>query len=182
MAPGLGPQSSANFGSASYLSSNWAGYAAETDLSSPLSGAVTYVSGSWTVPAVTASPRAAGNDSDCSAWVGIDGFSNGTVEQLGTDSYVLANGSIGYYAWYEMYPAASVFKFYVGPGDSITASVQYDAPGHSGFYQLSLTDNTSHTGFTVYEPSSTAQRTSAEWIVERRRTPAASCPCQLLAA
>ena len=41
-----------------------------------------------------------------SVWVGIDGYSSNTVEQIGTEQDVSANGKTSYYAWYEMYPQA----------------------------------------------------------------------------
>src|SRR5439155_9436556 len=63
-------------------SQNWSGYAAETSLSSPQDGAVTDVKGSWIVPAVTASSS---SKTYSSAWLGIDGYSDGTVEQIVTE-------------------------------------------------------------------------------------------------
>ena len=62
-------------------SSNWSGYAAETNLASPQSGAVSDVTGTWQVPFVTGTINAWS-----SAWVGIDGYASNSVEQLGTDS------------------------------------------------------------------------------------------------
>ena len=56
-------------------SPNWSGYVATTQNDS-----VTYVTGTWTVPTVTAT---SGN-TDSFAWVGIDGSDGGTVEQTGT--------------------------------------------------------------------------------------------------
>jgi hypothetical protein len=148
-----------------YTSKNWGGYAAETNFSSPQSGTVTSVSGSWIVPAVTPSANSSlAPLSDCAVWVGIDGLDNSTVEQVGTESYIY-NGVITYDAWYQMYPDSSLITFTVSPGDSITANVTFGLPHHLNQFQLSLTDNTSGRYFTVYEPS-TALRTSAEWIVE----------------
>ena len=40
-------------------------------------------------------------------WVGIDGFSDGTVEQLGTAAQCY-EGVTYYYVWYEMFPAGTV--------------------------------------------------------------------------
>jgi hypothetical protein len=60
----------------------------------------------------------------------------------------------------------------VNPGDSITASVQYISSGSdAGQYYLSIVDNTLNEYFGAYESSSqlqspTAQRSTAEWIVE----------------
>ena len=80
------------------VSLNWSGYAAETSFSSPKAASVAAVSGSWTVPAVSGAGTAFS-----SVWVGIDGYSSGTVEQIGTEQD-LSRGTPVYTAWYEMYP------------------------------------------------------------------------------
>jgi hypothetical protein len=61
----------------------------------------------------------------------------------------------------------------IGPGDSITASVQYLTSGsQAGQFELSITDNSrANDSFTTYVSSAQtqnpgAQRSSAEWIVE----------------
>ena len=145
-------------------SGNWAGYAAATNLSEPQSGSVSAVSGSWTVPAVTGSGTAYS-----SVWVGIDGYSSSTVEQIGTESDVI-NGQPRYYAWYEMYPNGSVHitTMTVSPGDSISASVDYLTQGaHADQFQLTITDAShANDSFTTYQSAPQAQRSSAEWIVE----------------
>ena len=58
-------------------STNWSGYVATTQNDS-----VTYVTGTWTVPTVTATSGV--TNSSAWAWVGIDGWGNHTVEQTGT--------------------------------------------------------------------------------------------------
>src|SRR5437660_833616 len=107
----------------STTSTNWSGYAAETNMFSPQGGAVSAVSANWTVPAVTG-----GGTAYSSMWVGIDGYSSPTVEQIGTDSD-LVNGVPTYYAWYEMYPSYSVTisSVAVHVGDQVNASVNYSA-------------------------------------------------------
>jgi hypothetical protein len=145
-------------------SSNWSGYAVETNMNNPQSGAVTAVSGSWNVPAVTGSGTAY-----CAVWVGIDGYSSSSVEQIGTESD-LVDGKGEYSVWYEMYPQGSVgiSTMSVSAGDSITASVQYVASGaYKGEFQLTITDTSrKNDTFTTYQGYSQAQRSSAEWIVE----------------
>ena len=150
-------------------STNWSGYAAETSLTTPAVNAVSDVSASWIVP-----PVATTNSGYSSFWVGIDGYSSSTVEQIGTDSdYV--NGAEQYYAWYEMYPNPFVKitndnsggtnngkPFVVAPNDAITASVHYNGSG--GSFTLKITDG-GYT-FTTTQPSTTAKRSSAEWIAE----------------
>src|SRR5437879_336113 len=73
-------------------SSNWSGYAT--------TGNTYYdVRGSWTQPAVSCS---ADETAYASFWLGIDGYTTYTVEQIGTDADCV-NGTPTYYAWYEMY-------------------------------------------------------------------------------
>jgi Peptidase A4 family len=140
------------------FSTNWSGYAAETNLTTPASNAVTMVSGSWTVPTVTGKTNAYS-----SVWVGIDGYSSPSVEQLGTEQDTTKSGATRYYAWWEMYPNPSVVisSMTISPGDSISASVTYN----SGAYTLKIKDNTTGQSFSTTQ-SATAQRSSAEWIVE----------------
>ena len=131
-------------------STNWSGYAVEAG-----KGAVTAVSGSWTVPTVT------GSGSGYSAvWVGIDGYQSSTVEQIGTEQ----DAGGGDYAWYEMYPDASqtISSLAVSAGDNITASVAYTG----GTFTLTIKDTTTGKSFTTQESGANLQRSSAEWIVE----------------
>lgn len=62
-------------------STNWSGYAVETNLGSPQSNVVTDVKGTWVVPTVSGT-----GTSYCAVWVGIDGYGSPSVEQIGTDS------------------------------------------------------------------------------------------------
>jgi hypothetical protein len=104
-------------------SANWSGYAVETNLAKPEANAVSDVVGGWTVPAAVAG---ASRDAYSSAWVGIDGYSTSTVEQIGTEQDWTPRGA-SYYAWFEMYPnyAYEIVNFPVHAGDVITAQVQY---------------------------------------------------------
>jgi hypothetical protein len=137
------------------VSTNWSGYAAQPLAASKATFSA--VSGSWTVPTVTGSGTAY-----TSVWVGLDGYTSGTVEQIGTDSD-LVNGVPTYYAWYEMYPSASVTvaSITVNPGDTISASVTY---GSGNSYKLSLTDGTQ--AFNTTQSLAGTKRSSAEWVVE----------------
>ncbi len=154
-----------------FTAKNWAGYVAEVNFGSPVSNTVTSVSGAWTVPGVTPSiwPAAnvSGQQASCVTWVGIDGFSNNTVEQIGIESNI-ENGLASYYAWYEMYPNGLTLipSMSVSPGDSITASVQYSPPGYANEFQLSISDSTNGQTYTTYQTNSSALRSSAEWIIE----------------
>jgi hypothetical protein len=134
-------------------STNWSGYAVATG-----TGAVTAVFGSWKVPALT------GADGYAASWVGIDGWTSSTVEQLGTESD-MSGGVATYYAWYEMYPADSVTitRLTIHPGDTINASVTYS----KGAFTLSLTDaSQGNASFSITRAGAGLQRSSAEWIME----------------
>jgi autotransporter-associated beta strand protein len=144
---------------------NWAGYT----VNSSQQNAVSAVGGSWTVPTVSGS---AGSALYSSEWVGIDGSNSSTVEQCGTESDYI-NGKAQYSAWYEMYPnySVTITSMTVNAGDAITASVTYITSGpYSGQFQLTVTDtsqpNDAYTTYQSVPPGSTAQRSSAEWIVE----------------
>lgn len=144
-------------------STNWSGYAAASNLTKPGINSVTKVSGVWTVPQLTATP----NTTYCSIWVGIDGYTSSTVEQLGTE-HDWNNGQQSNYAWFEMYPkpAYEIVGFPVNVNDSIGAEVKYT--GNNNFV-LSIVNYTQNVHSIVpgsYTKSKSAQRSSAEWIVE----------------
>ena len=138
---------------ATATSTNWSGYA----VTGP-SNSVSFVGGTWTVPAV----QCTSTNTWSSFWVGIDGFSSNSVEQLGTDSDC-SGGSPTYYAWREMYPHPSylINTITVHPGDQIYASVT--SSGKS--FTLYMKDQTTGVSFS-YTARAKASRSSAEWIVE----------------
>ena len=59
--------------------------------------------GSWIVPTVTGSSR---GTTYSAVWVGIDGYSDSTVEQIGTEEDVV-NGGPSMHAWWEMYSSGN---------------------------------------------------------------------------
>jgi hypothetical protein len=137
------------------LSLNWAGYAVSSS-----SGSVTDVKGSWIVPSLSCSRTTA----YAAFWVGIDGYSDNTVEQTG----VLAEcyqGTAYYYTWYEFYPAAPVYVTSTVPvsaGNVVYGEVSYS----SSLFTVTLTDETTSKTFTKALSDSSALRSSAEWIAE----------------
>jgi hypothetical protein len=150
-----GPLTSAITAAASF---NWGGYAVSSS-----AGVVTSVSGTWIVPkdAESTCPTTAWHSS--STWVGIDGLSSNTVEQIGTSSQCY-EGSVQYFAWYEFYPSASVVisSVPVSPGNKITASVTYS----SGLFTVSIKDVTTGGTFSTSVSVPGATESSAEWIIE----------------
>lgn len=144
-------------------STNWAGYVAASNLDNPVKNSVSAVYGSWTVPSVSPSKK----NTYCAIWIGIDGYTNGTVEQIGT-SHDFSGGAQRHYAWFEMYPGPShrINGFPLNVGDSISASVEYSG---NGIFTMRLYNNTQHIVTTVptsQTKSLTAERSCAEWIVE----------------
>jgi hypothetical protein len=139
-------------------SENWAGYAVETCLSSPASGAVTFVHGSWVEPAL----KCGSTDTYAAFWVGIDGYSSGTVEQTGTLAECMG-GVAHYSAWYEMYPKYPVtFPLSISPGNRLAGTVSYSG----GVFTITLKDVTTGAHSTVKIRDTQDARSSAEWIAE----------------
>ncbi|MHB8105887.1 MAG: G1 family glutamic endopeptidase [Candidatus Cryosericum sp.] len=141
-------------------STNWSGYAVYAAPSKKSqSESWTDVSGTWTVPAVSGSAN-----SYSSIWVGLDGYSSNTVEQIGTEQDVNGAGVATYSAWYEMYPAMSMnISYAVSAGDIMKAEVQYT---NKKQFVLTLIDTSKPWTFSVAKASGSAKRSSAEWIVE----------------
>ncbi len=143
-------------------SPNWAGYTVLTSIDNPQSGSVESVEASWNVPSVDCSL----SDSDYASafWVGIDGISSNSVEQIGTESDCIG-GSPVYYAWYEVYPQDSVtLDLAISPGDEVHAKVEY-VSGNT--FRYTMTDlTTAETVSFTDQGRVTAERSSAEWIAE----------------
>ncbi len=95
--------------------------------------------------------------------MGIDGYSNTTVEQIGTEQDSIS-GVARYYAWYEMYPKASVqiSSVPIYPNDVVTAEVTYIG---SKKFALSISNQTHPASFSITQRGN-GKRSSAEWIEE----------------
>ena len=137
-------------------STNWSGYA---DTGSAFSN----VSASWTEPGASCSSR---TTSLAAFWVGIDGYTSGSVEQDGTliECY---QRTAYHFTWWEMYPTNSVQVVgeSAAAGDHITATVVRTGTS----YKLTVTDST-HTAdsFSTTQTCSASScvDSSAEWIAE----------------
>jgi hypothetical protein len=133
-------------------SQNWSGYAVTGT-------GFTKALGSWIVPKVNCSKTP---NSYSSYWVGIDGYTSSTVEQIGTDSDC-SGSSPSYYAWFEFYPnPLKVLGLAVSPGNKIGATVAYA----SGQFTLKISNHTTGKAVKVVKNLSSPARTSAEWVVE----------------
>ena len=136
---------------------NWAGYADDNTAGNTYST----VTGNWSEPAVTCPSH---GTLYAVFWVGIDGFTSGTVEQDGTLAEC-NHGAASYFTWWEMFPTNSiqVVGSSVSPGDSINSSVVRT----SSSYTLKVTDSTHPANsFSTTQSCSTCTNSSAEWIAE----------------
>ena len=138
-----------NSGGATNTSRNWSGYVATN-------GTFTGVTGSWTVPSVTASANAEAD----ATWVGIGGVSSNDLIQIGTQA-ITQNNVTTYEAWYELLPTASTaISMQVNAGDSMSASISQIG---TGSWQVSIRDNTNNQSFST-TLSYNSSLSSAEWI------------------
>ncbi len=141
---------------AQFQSTNWSGYADDNTKGNTYAS----VTANWTEPSGTCTSTT----SLAVFWVGIDGFSSGSVEQDGT-LIECSGGSAFYFTWWEMFPTNSiqVVGQTLRPGDHIAASVVRSGSS----YTLKVTDSTrSGDSFTTTQSCSTCVNTSAEWIAE----------------
>jgi hypothetical protein len=160
-------------------SGNWSGYAVPLE-GSGVSDTFSQVSGTWVIPTVTGSGR---STTYSSVWVGLDGYSSGSVEQIGTEQD-WSGGKQQNYVWFEMYPSGAyqITGFPANPGDSISAQVAYvgqttvqtgngrhKTTQVQSVFQLTIVNNSQNVSYTVptsYTTTASAERSSAEWIVE----------------
>jgi hypothetical protein len=151
-----------NNGTAS--STNWSGYAV-----TGATGAFTDVKATWVQPTATCSRR---QTAYSSFWVGLDGYSSSSVEQLGTDSDC-SRGKATYYGWWEMYPNPSMelstSSYPVSPGDTLTAEVHYTGSA----YTLTMSSSRGWNFSTTQ--SGSFSRSSAEWIAEAPSSCSITC-------
>ena len=147
-ATGHGPLSSRDS-----TSGNWAGYVVDG-----ASKSFTSVESTFTLPKVSCT-----GEGDTSFWVGFDGDTSSSVEQIGASGD--CDGTTpDYYAWWEMYPAGvHELSNTTKPGDVFDAKVTY---GGSGKYTLYLNDKTEGWTVTKNETSTSAKDNSAEVIFE----------------
>jgi hypothetical protein len=146
----------------SIVTAYWSGYAVTA--SAPYISA----SGTFQVPSVTYDGLASTTEY-VSQWVGIGGYGDSTLIQLGSMEYAATSNTASYLVWYELYPAGAVgVPHSVKPGDIITASLECTAacsPSSVQTWQLSLVDHTAGWTWTQsfqYQSS----MASAEWITE----------------
>jgi hypothetical protein len=153
-------------GISTFTSGNWAGYLA---LPSGPTTSFKKIQADFTVPSVNCNGGGVGTgDAFAYHWVGLDGWSDGTVEQDGVADFC-EGGSALYYAWWETYPGGINLVTTVNPGDQVTATVTYNGSD----YVMTVDDITQGTDVVnVTEPcesGSTCDNSTAEDITEGYR-------------
>lgn len=135
-------------------SNNWSGYA----IKKTKKNSYTSISGYWIVPKVKPTRK----NSYSSAWLGIDGFSNPSLIQTGTEhDYV--NGKVVYYPWWEILPAPETkINYPVSPRDLMYAKIEKLC---NGKWLIVLANKTKGWVFKKVTPY-TGPATDAEWIME----------------
>jgi hypothetical protein len=136
---------------------NWAGYAVT-------GSSFTSVLGSWVVPAYHCLKTP---NSTSTVFVGIDGYSDNTIEAIGTASDCVGT----HYQYFAVYTlgttSAKITGFSVKSGDLISASVSYAGSE----FTIEIYNITQGLFFSKSAAVSGAQRSSAEWIVQREVNP-----------
>jgi len=131
-------------------SSNWSGYIAT-------GGTYTSVTGTWTVPSVTAT--ASGADA---TWVGIGGVGGTDLIQAGTQATV-GGGQVDYQAWTEILPQTSRrVPLNVRAGDSLSVTITEQSEAQWAIAIVNNTTRETYKTSVAYRSS----RSSAEWIEE----------------
>jgi hypothetical protein len=149
------------------LGDNWSGYVLT-------GGPYTAAEGTWTVPAVSYVPYAGSPPIEMSStWIGIDGYGESQLIQLGTEEDVTSSNVAIYRVWYELLPEVETIidasRFVVGPGDTITASMRCTAnctPNARATWVLSMMNvGRWRTPFAIQVQYSSPLAT-AEWVEE----------------
>jgi hypothetical protein len=140
--------------------SNWTGYVDVAHAGVKFG----YVATNFTVPTVTCTS----SGSKASFWVGLDGYGNNTVEQVGISTDCL-DGVPRYEAWLEMFPKGTDYIFQVFPGNTIFMRVTHNF--RNGLYYLTLEDRSVFNHSFVNLPAScpkgsTCESSTAEVILE----------------
>lgn len=121
-------------------SGNWAGYAATRRT-------FRTIRATFFVPYLNCGINAASGSRYSSHWVGLDGFSDHSVEQDGIEADCFGAKAV-YHAWYEFYPKPETrIGLRVAAGQSVTASVYYNRSSRK--FTLALANNTTRRHFRI---------------------------------
>jgi Peptidase A4 family len=145
---------------------NWGGYAVDACSTC----GIRYVNANFTAPAVSCAKSTMGTDgAEDDFWVGLDGDTDSTVEQVGIQVVCASKTSAPAYApWYEMWPLNPVLiPRTVKAGDKISVATYYDQSAK--VYDMTFNDSsdTAYTKDGLKCPSgSSCLNKSAEVITE----------------
>ena len=144
---------------------NWAGYVAQSQTTNTIND-YTSVTGTWTVPTVTASAANAaastGSGQADATWVGIGGVTSHDLIQAGTQAMV-QNGAVVYNAWVETLPGYSqTISLQVQSGDSITTTLGQES---AGVWRVTIVNNTTGQSYSATRAYNSSL-SSAEWVEE----------------
>lgn len=119
----------------------------------------TEVTGTWIIPRPTASSV----QTMAATWVGIGGTSSRDLIQAGTIERVSTGGQVLYYAWVELFPAASVrVPLWVDAGDLVTVTI---AQQTIGTWLISIVNQTTGLSYETTQQYNSSL-SSAEWVEE----------------
>ncbi len=137
-------------------SGNWSGYVIT-------GGVYDAVTGSFTVPSPVESAGGVPGATVCE-WVGIDGYTNGSLVQAGVDEIPRAGGLVSYQPWWEVLPGPQVpvSGLPVQAGDTITVTIH--KTGIAG-WALAIRDTSSDHRYQTHLAYS-GPATSAQWVIE----------------
>jgi len=144
-------------GTGSQTSTNWSGYAIVTSRS-----VITCVEAEWVQPKVKCHGT---KQTSVSIWVGLGGFGQGRLVQIGT-AIDCVNGTSIDYSWHESLPKERReidTPVSVKAGDRVWAQARWVGGSN---YQLSLANLTDPDGFTIKSVNGGLLRTEGEWIAE----------------
>jgi hypothetical protein len=145
-------------------STNWSGYAVTAKSGQKIGRVQTLFS----VPSLNCANSTIGTGGAAvySDWDGLDGFSNGTVEQTGIGAECTsATAPPTYFGFYEMFPNAAVTFGGISAGDAMVAVVQKVSTG----WELVLQDRTTGASMTTVQAcptGSTCADANGEVITE----------------
>lgn len=158
-----GNNTNVNLPTGTQESENWAGY---IDTPTSTNGQYTSISGSWTVPDISASQQ---NDAAAAQWIGLGGVSSTDLLQMGTVEQI-QNGQPVIEVFWEQLPSSAQNVMTVPAGSTISAMIA-ETTGENPIWNLTFTVNgqtPSQTISPVTIDTSYANGigTSAEWISE----------------
>lgn len=142
---------------------NWSGYTSYTSVDNPEIGSVNGVWGTWDVPKLHPSL----NDRFSACWVGMDGYFNQTVEQIGTAQFWQSGKQVNF-VWFSLFPGPTyeITGFPIAAHDKFRAMVAHTLDGAFEMIIENLTQGVYFNVPILFTIAPGTQRNSAEWIVE----------------